>query len=101
GLENRLQSRFSWGLSVTAEPPDMETRAASLLSKAEIYGFELPEEVASFIAERVQSNVRDLDGALHRLRASAQITGAPITLDFTRQALYDMLAAYDRMITVE
>lgn len=101
GLEDRLKSRFSWGLSVAVEPPELETRVAILLSKAEAHGVGLPQEVAFFIAKRVRSNVRDLEGALHRLKASAQITGAPITVDFAKQALYDMLAVYDRLVTLE
>lgn len=101
GLEDRLKSRFSWGLSVAVEPPELETRVAILLSKAEAHGIDLPQEVAFFIAKRVRSNVRDLEGALHRLKASAQITGAPITVDFAKQALYDMLAVYDRLVTLE
>ncbi|MGN8157726.1 chromosomal replication initiator protein DnaA [Salinisphaera sp. RV14] len=101
GLEDRLKSRFSWGLSVAVEPPELETRVAILLSKAEAHNVELPQEVAFFIAKRVRSNVRDLEGALHRLKASAQITGAPISVDFAKQALYDMLAVYDRLVTLE
>ncbi|WP_349256943.1 chromosomal replication initiator protein DnaA [Salinisphaera sp.] len=101
GLEDRLKSRFSWGLSVAVEPPELETRVAILLSKAEAHGIDLPQEVAFFIAKRVRSNVRDLEGALHRLKASAQITGAPITVDFAKQALHDMLAVYDRLVTLE
>ncbi|RJS92566.1 chromosomal replication initiator protein DnaA [Salinisphaera sp. Q1T1-3] len=101
GLEDRLKSRFSWGLSVAVEPPELETRVAILLSKADFHGIELPQEVAFFIGKRVRSNVRDLEGALHRLKASAQITGAPITVDFAKQALYDMLAVYDRLVTLE
>ena len=101
GLEDRLKSRFSWGLSVAVEPPELETRVAILLSKAEFHGIELPQEVAFFIGKRVRSNVRDLEGALHRLKASAQITGAAITVEFAKQALYDMLAVYDRLVTIE
>ncbi len=101
GLEDRLKSRFSWGLSVAVEPPELETRVAILLSKAEFHGIELPQEVAFFIGKRVRSNVRDLEGALHRLKASAQITGATITVEFAKQALYDMLAVYDRLVTIE
>lgn len=101
GLEDRLKSRFSWGLSVAVEPPELETRVAILLSKAEYHSVELPQEVAFFIAKRVRSNVRDLEGALHRLKASAQITGAQITVDFAKTALYDMLAVYDRLVTLE
>lgn len=101
GLEDRLKSRFSWGLSVAVEPPELETRVAILLSKAEFHGVTLPQEVAFFIAKRVRSNVRDLEGALHRLKASAQITGIPITVDFAKQALHDMLAVYDRQVTLD
>lgn len=101
GLEDRLKSRFSWGLSVAVEPPELETRVAILLSKAEYHSVDMPQEVAFFIAKRVRSNVRDLEGALHRLKASAQITGAPITVDFAKTALYDMLAVYDRLVTLE
>lgn len=101
GLENRLKSRFSWGLSVAVEPPELETRVAILLSKADYHAITLPQEVAFFIAKRVRSNVRDLEGALHRLKASAQITGTPITVDFAKQALHDMLAVYDRLVTLE
>jgi len=101
GLEDRLKSRFSWGLSVAVEPPELETRVAIMLSKADLLGITLPQEVAFFIAKRVRSNVRDLEGALHRLKASAQITGTPITVDFAKQALHDMLAVYDRLVTLE
>lgn len=101
GLEDRLKSRFSWGLSVAVEPPELETRVAIMLSKADYHGVTLPQEVAFFIAKRVRSNVRDLEGALHRLKASAQITGTPITVDFAKQALHDMLAVYDRLVTLE
>lgn len=101
GLEERLKSRFSWGLSVAVEPPELETRVAILLSKAEANQTVLPQEVAFFIAKRVRSNVRALEGALHRLIASAQITGAPITVEFAKVALHDMLAVYDRQVTLE
>jgi len=101
GLEDRLKSRFSWGLSVAVEPPELETRVAIMLSKAEYHDVTLPQEVAFFIAKRVRSNVRDLEGALHRLKASAQITGTPITVDFAKHALHDMLAVYDRLVTLE
>lgn len=101
GLEDRLKSRFSWGLSVAVEPPELETRVAILLSKAEANKATLPQEVAFFIAKRVRSNVRALEGALHRLIASAQITGAPITVEFAKVALHDMLAVYDRQVTLD
>lgn len=101
GLEDRLKSRFSWGLSVAVEPPDLETRVAIMLSKAEQHGVTLPQEVAFFIAKRVRSNVRDLESALHRLTATAKFSGAPITVDFAKVALQDMLAVYERQVTIE
>jgi chromosomal replication initiator protein len=87
GLEERLKSRFGWGLTVAIEPPELETRVAILMSKAEQSNVLLPHEVAFFIAKRVQSNVRELEGALKRVIANAHFTGQPITLDFTREAL--------------
>jgi chromosomal replication initiator protein len=101
GLEDRLKSRFAWGLSVAVEPPELETRVAILLSKAEQHDVVLPQEVAFFVAKRVRSNVRDLESALHRLTATAKFSGAPITIDFAKQALQDMLAVYDRLVTLE
>lgn len=101
GLEERLKSRFSWGLSVAVEPPELETRVAILISKAEQAGCVLPQEAAFFIAKRVRSNVRDLESALHRLTASAQFTGEPMSVDFAKRVLQDMLAVHDRLITIE
>ena len=101
GLEDRLQSRFSWGLSVSVEPPELETRVAILLAKAEEHGVELPQEVAFFIAKRVRSNVRDLESALHRLTAGAKFTGAQINVEFSKQVLQDILAVHDRLVTME
>lgn len=101
GLEDRLKSRFSWGLSVAVEPPELETRVAILIAKAEQHDATLPQEVAFFIAKRVRSNVRDLESALHRLTATAKFSGAPITIDFAKIALQDMLAVYERQVTVE
>lgn len=101
GLEDRLKSRFSWGLSVAVEPPELETRVAILIAKAEQHEVQLAQEVAFFIAKRVRSNVRDLESALHRLTATAKFSGAPITIDFAKQALQDMLAVYDRLVTLE
>ncbi|MBI3171743.1 MAG: chromosomal replication initiator protein DnaA, partial [Hydrocarboniphaga effusa] len=100
GLDKRLKSRFTWGLSVQVEPPELETRVAILLSKASAKT-KLPEDVAFFVAQRIRSNIRELEGALHRLTASAQITGRPITVDFARETLKDMLASYERMITID
>ena len=102
GLEERLKSRFGWGLTVAIEPPDLETRVAILKSKAsQLFGLELPNEVAFFIGKRVRSNIRELEGALRRIMANAQFTGRPITLDFAKDALRDMLAAQDKQVTIE
>jgi len=101
GLEERLKSRFGWGLSVAIEPPELETSVAILISKAQDAGMVLPEEVAFFIAKRIRSNVRELEGALRRIIANARFTGAPITLDFTREALKDLLNLQARLVTIE
>lgn len=101
GLEERLKSRFGWGLTVAIEPPDLETCVAILRSKAESSGVELPDEVAFFIAKRIRSNVRELEGALRRVVANARFTGQPITLDFAREALKDLLSMQARLVTVE
>ncbi|MCP3662764.1 MAG: chromosomal replication initiator protein DnaA [Gammaproteobacteria bacterium] len=101
GLEERLRSRFGWGLTVAIEPPDLETRVAILKSKAEqLFGLELPNEVAFFIGNRVRSNIRELEGALRRIIANAQFTGRPITQEFAKDALRDMLAAQDKLVTI-
>jgi chromosomal replication initiator protein len=101
GLEARLESRFGWGLIVLVEPPDLETRVAILMSKAELSNIELPDEVAFFIAKRIQSNVRELEGALKRVIANAHFTGQPITIDFTREALKDLLAIQAKLVSIE
>ncbi|MCC5813073.1 MAG: chromosomal replication initiator protein DnaA [Ectothiorhodospiraceae bacterium] len=101
GLEERLKSRFGWGLTVAIEPPELETRVAILMSKAAQEGIELPDEVAFFIGKRIWSNIRELEGALRRVVANAQFTGAPITVDFTKEALKDLLALQDKLVTVE
>jgi|TARA_B100000745_G_scaffold119429_1_gene77210 chromosomal replication initiator protein len=101
GVEERLKSRFGWGLTVAVEPPELETRVAILMSKAEQSKIELPNEVAFFIAKRIRSNVRDLEGALKKVIANAHFTGRAITLDFVREALKDLLAAQDKLITIE
>lgn len=101
GLEERLKSRFGWGLAVAIEPPELETCAAILISKAEAVGEVLSEEVAFFIAKHIRSNVRELEGALRRVIANSRFTGQPITLDFTRDALRDLLTMQARLITVE
>ena len=101
GLEERLKSRFGWGLTVAIEPPELETSVAILMNKAANTGTELPEEVAFFIAKRIRSNVRELEGALRRVVANAQFTGKPITLEFAKEALKDLLALQDRLVTIE
>jgi len=101
GLEERLKSRFGWGLTVAIEPPELETCVAILMSKASATGVELPEEVAFFVAKRIRSNVRELEGALRRVIANSQFTGRPITLDFAKEALKDLLALQERLVTIE
>ena len=102
GLEERLKSRFGWGLTVAIEPPDLETRVAILKSKGQqLFGVELPNDVAFFIGKRVRSNIRELEGALRRIVANAQFTGQPITTDFAKHALRDMIAAQDKLVTID
>ncbi len=101
GLEERLKSRFGWGLTVGIEPPDYETRVAILHSKAALLNIDLPEDVGYFIAKRMTSNIRELEGALRRLVANSQFMGATIDMAFTREVLRDMLVAQDRQITIE
>jgi len=100
GLEERLRSRFGWGLTVAIEPPDLETRVAILHSKASYIGVVLPDDVAFFVGRRIRSNIRELEGALRRLVANSQFTGVPINLEFAKVALKDMLAAHDRQVTI-
>ncbi len=101
GLEERLKSRFGWGLTVAIEPPELETRVAILMKKAEDSKVEMPEEVAFFVAKRIRSNIRELEGALRRVIANAHFTGRPITLDFAREALRDLLALQDKLVTID
>jgi chromosomal replication initiator protein len=102
GLEDRLKSRFGWGLTVAIEPPDLETRVAILKSKGQqLFTVDLPNDVAFFVGKRVRSNIRELEGALRRIVANAQFTGKPITLDFAREALRDLIAAQDKQVTLE
>lgn len=101
GLEERLKSRFGWGLTVAIDPPELETRVAILMSKAEQSKITLPHEVAFFIAKRIRSNVRELEGALKRVIANAQFTGKPITEELVRESLKDLLALQDKLVTIE
>jgi chromosomal replication initiator protein len=101
GLEERLKSRFGWGLTVSIEPPELETSVAILMSKAALDNVELPHEVAFFIAKRIRSNVRELEGALRRVIANSRFTGRPINLDFAKEALRDLLALQERLVSIE
>lgn len=101
GLEERLKSRFGWGLTVAVEPPELETRVAILMSKAQHMQIDLPHEVAFFMAKRVRSNVRELEGALRRVVANSRFMARAITLDFAKDALRDLLAAQDKQVTIE
>ena len=101
GLEERLKSRFGWGLTVAIEPPELETSVAILISKAQAEGVELPNEVAFFIAKRIRSNVRELEGALRRVIANYRFTGRAINLEFAKEALRDLLALQDRLVSIE
>lgn len=101
GVEERLKSRFGWGLTVAVEPPELETRVAILMSKAEKAKIDMPYEVAFFIAKRLRSNVRELEGALKRVIANAHFTGSDITLDFVKEALRDLLALQDKLVTID
>ena len=101
GLEERLKSRFVWGMTAPLEPPELETRVAILMKKAEEYGTVLPHEVAFFIAEKIRSNVRELEGALKRVNANANFTGREVSLSLVKEALRDLLAIQDRQVGIE
>jgi len=101
GIESRLRSRFGWGLTVSIEPPDFETRVAILQKKAGERELELSDDVTFLIARRMRSNVRDLEGALNSLIANARFSGRTIDLEYTQEILRDVLAVHDRLITIE
>ena len=101
GVEDRLKSRFGWGLTLAIEPPELETRVAILKRKAQERQINLADEVAFFIAKRIRANVRDLEGALNRVIANANFTGRAITIDFVREALRDLLALQDKLVTID
>ncbi len=101
GLEDRLKSRLGWGLPVVIEPPELETRVAILLSKAKTMNHELNEESAFFIAQKVRSNVRELEGALKRVIANSNFTGRQISIDLIKDSLKDLLAIQARQVSVE
>lgn len=101
GIEERLKSRFGSGLTVAVQPPELETRVAILINKAEHSNIVLPHEVAFFIAKRIRSNVRELEGALKRVIANAHFTGSEITLDFVQEALKDLLAVQEKLVSID
>jgi len=101
GLEERLKSRFGWGLTVAVEPPELETRAAILINKAAQCDVELPYDAALFIAQRLRSNVRELEGALKRVIAHANFKGTEIDLDLIKEALRDLFALQDKLVTID
>ena len=101
GVDDRLKSRFGWGLTLAIEPPELETRVAILKRKANESHINLADEVAFFIAKRLRSNVRELEGALNRVIANANFTGRAITIDFVREALRDLLALQDKLVTID
>ncbi len=101
GIEERLKSRFGSGLTVAVQPPELETRVAILMNKAEQSQVLLPNEVAFFIAKRIRANVRELEGALKRVIANAQFTGNEITLEFVQEALKDLLALQEKLVSID
>ncbi|MCU7938759.1 MAG: chromosomal replication initiator protein DnaA [gamma proteobacterium symbiont of Bathyaustriella thionipta] len=101
GLEDRLKSRFGWGLTVSIDLPDTETRVAILLSKAAQANIDLPQDVAFFIAQRIRSNVRELEGALRRVIATARFQGKKISVEFAKLALHDLIALQDKQVSIE
>ncbi len=101
GLEERLKSRFGWGLTQTIDPPDLETRVAIIKSKASQMNVEIPSDVAFFICKRIRSNIRELEGALHRVVASTQYNHSDITIESAKHALNDLLALQKRSLSIE
>lgn len=101
GLEERLKSRFGWGLTVAIEPPELETRVAILKRKAEQVGIPLPNDAAFFMAQRIRSNVRELEGALKRVIANGQFTGRELSVELVRESLKDLLALQDRLVSID
>ena len=101
GLEERLKSRFGWGLTVAVEPPELETRVAILMKKATQARVDLPPDAAFFIAQRIRSNVRELEGALKRVIASAHFTGKPIDIELIKEGLKDLLALQDKQVSMD
>lgn len=101
GLEERLKSRFGWGLTVAVEPPELEARAAILMNKAALVNVALPNDAAMFIAQRLRSNVRELEGALKRVIAHASFKGEAINVELIKEALRDLFALQDKLVTID
>ncbi len=101
GVEERLKSRFGWGLTVAIEPPELELRVAILMKKADMAGVDLPQPVAFFIAQKIRSHVRDLEGALNRVIADSRFKGKPISLELVRESLKDLFAVQDKQVSIE
>lgn len=101
GVEERLKSRFGWGLTVAIEPPELETRVAILMKKAEEARVRLPDDAAFFLAQKIRSNVRELEGALKRVIANAHFTGSAITTPFIKESLKDLLALQDKQVSID
>ncbi|NKB36298.1 MAG: chromosomal replication initiator protein DnaA [Gammaproteobacteria bacterium] len=101
GLEERLKSRFGWGLTVAIEPPELETRVAIIKKKVEIASTYIPDDVSFFIAKRFRSNVRELEGALNRVIANSNLTDTPVSLEFTQSSLKDLLLLQDKQVTLD
>jgi len=100
-LDERLQSRLGWGLTIAIEPPELETRVAILIKKAQQNLVTLPEDVAFFIAQRIKSNVRDLEGALQRVMAFSRFTNQPLSIEMAQEALKDLLALHQKLVTLD
>jgi chromosomal replication initiator protein len=100
-MENRLISRFGWGLTVAVEPPELEMRVAILLKKAEAESVKLDQAVAFFLAKHIQSNVRELEGGLKRVLAYSRFSGQELSIDLCREALRDLLAVQNRQVSIE
>ncbi len=101
GVDERLKSRFAWGLTVEIEPPELETRVAILMKKAEEAKKQLPSEAAFFIAQKIRSHVRELESALNRVFATSQFSNSEITIELVKESLKDLLAIQDRLVTVD
>ena len=101
GLESRLTSRFGWGLTVAIEPPELETRVAILMRKAQEMGVLIDDDVAFFIGQRIRSNVRELEGALRRVAAEAQFSGQTIDIEFAKRSLRDLVSVHERRVSLD